>query len=164
MFDEFIANKNTYEKDYQIIPIYEDVISKRKKRWIFGLTAESAAQVIDCLLSYTISNRVANLIAKLYILQLIYPSDKDKYYSVLAHSKLELLMLKYGKPIEFIVIATALHLNSENNQNFLPKFTFKLFLTFRKEQHDKQAKYCYSSFFSCLNELLTISSVFDSSE
>lgn len=112
MFDEFIASKNTYEKDYQIIPIYEDVISKRKQRWIFGLDPESTSQVIDCLMNFTISNRVANLIAKLYILQLIYPCEKHKYYSVLAHTKLELLMLKYGKPIEFIVIATALHLNS----------------------------------------------------
>jgi hypothetical protein len=140
------------------------VISKRKKRWSFGLTAESTTQAIDSLMNYPVSSRVANLIAKLYILQLIYPSDKNKYYSVLAHSKLELLMLKYGKPIEFIVIATALHLNSENNQFFLSKFTFKLLLTFRKEQRDKQTKCCYSSFFSCLNELLTISSVFDSSE
>lgn len=99
LFDEFINHKQINEKDYQIIPFYEDAISKRRHRWDFGLGAESTAKIIDCLVSYNVYHRVANLIAKLYLLQLIYPSDQNKYYSVLAHPKLGLLMLRYGKPL-----------------------------------------------------------------
>ena len=67
--------------------------------------------MIDSLLLYPYSDRMAVLIAKVYILQLIYPSSKTKYYSLLTYNRLEALLLKYGRPIEFIVIATALHLS-----------------------------------------------------
>lgn len=120
------------EKDFQIIPLYEDLIVKEKKRWKFGLTYDSTEKMIKCLVDLNIGTKLACLIGKMYILQLIYPVEKNKIYSILAHQKLELLLLKYGKPIEFIVVATALHLNSESNQHFLPKFTFKLLSVFRQ--------------------------------
>lgn len=39
LFDEFLNNKTINEKDFQIIPLYEDLILKGKTRWKFGLTS-----------------------------------------------------------------------------------------------------------------------------
>jgi hypothetical protein len=55
--------------------------------------------MIECLMTSSINGKLASLIGKMYILQLIYPAEKNKFYSILAHQKLELLLLKYGKPI-----------------------------------------------------------------
>jgi len=66
--------------------------------------------MFDNLLTFDISSKVVNQMAKIYILQLIYPIEADKCYSLLQHKDLPQLLLKYGKPIEFICIATALQL------------------------------------------------------
>mgnify|MGYP006897342495 CR=1 FL=1 len=86
---------------------------------------------MDCLLQRQVSDRMAVLMAKIYILQLIFPIDRKKYYSVMSYPQLDLLLLRYGRPIEFIIIATALHLNPLANDYFLLKFTFKLLSKFK---------------------------------
>ena len=68
---------------------------------------------------------MAVLISKVYLMQLIF-TEPSKYYSILKYPRLQELILKYGRPIEFIVIATALLLNSQSNEYFLLKFAFKM--------------------------------------
>jgi hypothetical protein len=122
--------------------------------------------MIDCLRNMQVTDRMAVLIAKIYILQLIYPSDKKKCYSLLSSpsAHLQELLLKYGRPVEFMVIATAFHLNTYSNRYFLSKFTLRLLATFRQEEQHKRNKAYYSSFFGCLKELLRISPVNDAED
>jgi len=51
------------------------------------------------LLPFDIPVKVVNQIAKIYILQLIYPVETHKCYSILNHNDLPQLLLKYGKSI-----------------------------------------------------------------
>jgi hypothetical protein len=55
--------------------------------------------MISSLLRFEISAKVVNQVAKIYILQLIYPAETHKCYSILNHNDLPQLLLKYGKPI-----------------------------------------------------------------
>lgn len=68
-------------------------------------------------------------IIKLYIYQLYYYYHQENVYSILFHTQIHQLLLRYGKPIYFAIISTALRLQFHEpiNSNFnLSKFTLKL--------------------------------------
>ena len=89
-----------------------------------NLSPEITQKLIEQMLNIPIHDKMAALIAKLYLLQMIYTPSKN-YYSVLSLNKLEQLLLRYGKPVEFIVIVTAM-LCSEEEENNLVSFVFEL--------------------------------------
>ena len=85
--------------------------------------------MFDTLLLGQYSEKVAVNVIKLYSYQLYYYYYEEQAYFLLNQDKLYLLLLKYGKPIYFAIIALIMRVNSCNNyfKDFnLSQFTLNL--------------------------------------
>jgi hypothetical protein len=104
-------------------------------------------------------------IIKLYIYQLYYYYHEESSFSILYNHQLPILLLRYGKPIYFAIVATALRLqfNSKMKSTFdLSTFTLSLLESFIKSKEVKELNYHYAAYFACVEELFDLTPVYNS--
>lgn len=125
--ESFVSGKKSNEEDHLSQKLAN--IMQIEPLCTANISSDICCKLIDALLVSNMSEKMTVSIVKLYIYQLYFYYHEEDAYSILFHPQLHQLLLRYGKPIYFAIISTALklqfHQPIKSNANLF-KFTLKL--------------------------------------